>query len=103
MQNLDIAIMEIASNERKVVTPSRYATADDPAALFTFALNEMRNGPVALATLIEIRGGAARTVGSHVVVCGDGRFAGYPATAISHGPVIAWRRRCYNERPLLRI
>lgn len=32
---------------------------------------------VALATLVSIRGGAARPLGSHVAVAADGRFCGY--------------------------
>ncbi|MGP4670266.1 XdhC family protein [Agrobacterium pusense] len=58
-------------------TPVRTSVADDPADLLRFAINAHQAGPVALATLVEIRGGAARALGSHVVVAADGRFCGY--------------------------
>jgi xanthine dehydrogenase accessory factor len=40
-------------------------------------MRELAKGGVALATLVEIRGGAARALGSHVAVAADGRFCGY--------------------------
>ncbi len=58
-------------------TPVRVSSSDDPADLLRFAVDALRGGPVALATLTEIRGGAARALGSHVVVTADGRFCGY--------------------------
>lgn len=58
-------------------TPSRVTVADEPAALLEFALHCHAQGRVAIATLVEIRGGAARSVGSQIVVAADGRYAGY--------------------------
>ncbi|MBB4235826.1 XdhC family protein [Rhizobium esperanzae] len=57
--------------------PFRVSATDDPAALLRFALDAHGRGAAALATLVDIRGGAARTLGSHVVVAADGRFCGY--------------------------
>ncbi len=59
-------------------TPVRALLTDDPAKILGFAVERFHQGfDVALATLVEIRGGAARTLGSHVVVAADGRFCGY--------------------------
>ncbi|OWV87584.1 hypothetical protein ATY78_03520 [Rhizobium sp. R635] len=57
--------------------PFRVSATDDPAELLRFALDAHGRGAAALATLVDIRGGAARTLGSHVVVAADGRFCGY--------------------------
>lgn len=59
-------------------TPVRALFTDDPAEILGFAVERFREGvDVALATLVEIRGGAARALGSHVVIAADGRFCGY--------------------------
>ncbi|XAZ26169.1 XdhC family protein (plasmid) [Sinorhizobium sp. B11] len=58
-------------------TPRRAILSDNPVDILNFALEAYRHGPVALATLVDIRGGAARALGSHVVIAGDGRFCGY--------------------------
>ncbi|WP_113260195.1 XdhC family protein [Agrobacterium cavarae] len=57
--------------------PMRASTTDDPQKLLLFAIEASTVGPVALATLVEIRGGAARSLGSNLVVTADGRFYGY--------------------------
>ncbi|MBO0145211.1 XdhC family protein [Agrobacterium sp. Ap1] len=57
--------------------PVRVSSADNPADILRFAAEAMSHGPAALATLIEIRGGAARALGAHVAVAADGRFCGY--------------------------
>lgn len=57
--------------------PLRVSTTDDPAKLLRFTVEAFGMGLVALATLVEIRGGAARALGSHVVVASDGRYCGY--------------------------
>ncbi|CUX71051.1 MULTISPECIES: XdhC family protein [Agrobacterium] len=57
--------------------PERASSSDDPVDLLQFVVDQFRNGPVALATLSEVRGGAARALGSHVAVAADGRFCGY--------------------------
>ena len=56
----------------------RALSTDDPADILGFAATCLKEGlDVALATLVEIRGGAARALGSHVVVAADGRYCGY--------------------------
>ena len=55
----------------------RSMSSDDVVDILQFAVDAYRDGAVALATLVEIRGGAARALGSHVVVAADGRFCGY--------------------------
>lgn len=58
-------------------SPVRVSTTDDPGMLLRSAVEAFGMGLVALATLVEIRGGAARALGSHVVVAADGRYCGY--------------------------
>lgn len=65
------------SDSTVLPVPVRTSTTDRPEALLHFAIEAFSRGPVALATLVEIHGGAARALGSHVVVDGDGRFCGY--------------------------
>ncbi|MGM4986508.1 XdhC family protein [Rhizobium sp. 11_C7_N12_5] len=50
---------------------------DDPAHILGFAISAFARGPVALATLVEIRGGAARALGAHIAISADRRFCGY--------------------------
>jgi len=58
-------------------TPVRALLTDEPIELLTFAADAFKAGQVAIATLVEIRGGAARALGSQVIILSDGRFAGY--------------------------
>lgn len=58
-------------------TPVRVDTGDQPADILRFALDAFSEGGAALATLVDIRGGAARALGSHVAIAADGRFCGY--------------------------
>ncbi|MGX9993165.1 XdhC family protein (plasmid) [Rhizobium sp. Z1P35] len=57
--------------------PVRASSTDDPAELLRFAIDAHGLGAAALATLVDIRGGAARALGAHMVVAADGRFCGY--------------------------
>lgn len=57
--------------------PKRVHALDDPAEILRFAAEEAEGGGAALATLVEIRGGAARSLGAHLAVAADGRFCGY--------------------------
>ncbi|WP_017957403.1 XdhC family protein [Rhizobium leguminosarum] len=57
--------------------PIRASSTDDPAELLRFAIDAHGRGAAALATLVEIRGGAARALGAHMAVAADGRFCGY--------------------------
>lgn len=59
-------------------TPVRATMSDDPEEILAFASAALQNGcKVALATLVEVRGGAARALGSQLAVAEDGRFCGY--------------------------
>ncbi|PDT16704.1 hypothetical protein CO670_12085 [Rhizobium sp. J15] len=61
-----------------IPAPVRALSTDDPAEILGFAAACLREGGgAALATLVEIRGGAARALGSHVAVAADGRYCGY--------------------------
>ena len=57
--------------------PTRAFLSDDPVEVLGFAAAAFDEGGVEIATLFDIRGGAARAFGSHVVVASDGRFCGY--------------------------
>ncbi|WP_426233274.1 XdhC family protein [Pararhizobium sp. DWP3-4] len=59
-------------------TPVRATTSDEPEEILAFALAALQGGgKIALATLVDIRGGAARALGSQLAVASDGRFCGY--------------------------
>ncbi|WP_371813639.1 XdhC family protein [Ensifer sp. ENS07] len=58
-------------------TPVRALLTDEPIELLKFAAEAFVEGQVAIATLVDIRGGAARALGSQVITSSDGRFAGY--------------------------
>ncbi|NTJ11603.1 XdhC family protein [Rhizobium lusitanum] len=58
-------------------TPTQATAIDNPVEILRFAADLSRTGRVALATLVEIRGGAARALGSHLAIAADGRFCGY--------------------------
>ncbi|MBY5850992.1 XdhC family protein [Rhizobium ruizarguesonis] len=57
--------------------PVRASSTDDPVELLRFAIDAHGLGAAALATLVDIRGGAARALGAHMAVAADGRFCGY--------------------------
>lgn len=57
--------------------PLRVSKSDHPADILSFAIDAFITGPVALATLVEVRGGAARVPGSQMAIASDGRFCGY--------------------------
>jgi len=60
-----------------IQVPVRSALTDDPMEILTFAADAFDEGGAALATLVEIRGGAARALGSHMAISRDGRYCGY--------------------------
>lgn len=60
-----------------LIHPHKAFDSDDPQELLGFALEVSRTHPCALATLVDVKGGAARSLGSHIVVAADGRYAGY--------------------------
>lgn len=57
--------------------PVRASLVDNSADILGFAVEAAHHGGAALATLVEIRGGAARALGAHVAVASDGRYCGY--------------------------
>jgi xanthine dehydrogenase accessory factor len=61
----------------RLPTPFKAAAIDNPIDIIRFAIAAFSDGAVALATLVEIRGGAARQLGAHVAVAEDGRYCGY--------------------------
>jgi xanthine dehydrogenase accessory factor len=63
--------------ELVIPTPVRALDTDAPSEILGFATEALAVGKVALATLVEIRGGAARALGAHIAVAEDGRFCGY--------------------------
>jgi xanthine dehydrogenase accessory factor len=71
-------VVHAISNPVLFPAPVRALATDEPSEILGFAVACFREGiGVALATLVEIRGGAARMLGSNVVVAADGRFCGY--------------------------
>jgi xanthine dehydrogenase accessory factor len=69
------------------VAPQRVSADDDPTVALRFALDEAEKSGVALATLVEIRGGAARALGSHMAISPDGRFCGYVSGGCVEGAI----------------
>ncbi|MCZ7865483.1 MULTISPECIES: XdhC family protein [Agrobacterium] len=69
--------------------PFRVSSTDNPVDILTFAASAMRRGGAALATLVEIRGGAARALGAQVAVAADGGFVGYVSGGCVEGAVAA--------------
>jgi xanthine dehydrogenase accessory factor len=58
-------------------SPVRASSVDNPTDIVGFAVEAAQHGGAAFATLVEIRGGAARALGAHVAVASDGRYCGY--------------------------
>lgn len=67
----DLVTLELSS-------PRRAFATDDPIEILDFAAASFKGrGTVALATLTDIRGGAAKGRGAHMAICDDGRYCGY--------------------------
>ncbi|MBY5827570.1 XdhC family protein [Rhizobium leguminosarum] len=68
-------------NEMVAITPLpapvQARMSDDSSEILRFALECFDRGEVAIATLVDIRGGAARSLGSLVAVAVDGSYCGY--------------------------
>ncbi|EHJ95661.1 XdhC family protein [Agrobacterium tumefaciens] len=60
-----------------IPSPFRVNSSDNPVDILSFAAAAVQRGGAALATLVEIRGGASRALGAHVAVAEDGGFVGY--------------------------
>lgn len=61
----------------EIPLPFRVSSTDNPVDILTFAASAVQRGGAALATLVEIRGGAARALGAQVAIAADGGFVGY--------------------------
>ncbi|MEV4610719.1 XdhC family protein [Neorhizobium sp. LMR1-1-1.1] len=68
---------------------SEFAT-DDPVLILRHARDSLEEGvPVALVTLVEIRGGAARPLGAQMSVRVDGRYCGFVSGGCTEPAVAA--------------
>lgn len=64
--------------ELDIVAPVRALMTDSPSQILEFAAKALDRGVgAALITLVEIRGGSARALGSQMAVGGDGTFCGF--------------------------
>ncbi|MBZ5762218.1 XdhC family protein [Rhizobium sp. VS19-DR104.2] len=60
------------------VVPARAFMTDDAVEVLRFAADALESGhSVALATLVDIRGGSARPLGSHMAIRDDGLYCGF--------------------------
>lgn len=70
--------------------PRRAMLTDDPRRLFAFAHNAASAGHrIALVTLTEVFGTAARTLGAQMVVLDDGRYCGFVSGGCTESAVAA--------------
>jgi xanthine dehydrogenase accessory factor len=56
----------------EILVPFRVSSTDSPVDILTFAASAVQRGGAALATLVEISGGAARALGAQVAIVADG-------------------------------
>lgn len=64
--------------DEELPVPQPALLTDDAAEILAFAREGLRSGlRCALVTLVEIRGGAARSLGAHMAVREDGLFCGF--------------------------
>lgn len=76
--------------EDEVVLPTVAFATDDPGEILRYAYDSFCAGiPVALVTLIEIRGGAARAIGAQMAVRRDGRYCGFVSGGCTEAAVAA--------------
>lgn len=81
-----------------LAAPVRALPGDDPFEILSFAAEARREGTqVVLATLVGIRGGAARSTGSHMAVAADGRFCGYVSGGCVEAAVASMALRAIAE------
>lgn len=72
---------------RTAPLPYRFENTDDPETILRFAAEN--DAGSALVTLVEIRGGAARALGSQMAVRSDGGFVGYTSGGCVEAAVAA--------------
>jgi xanthine dehydrogenase accessory factor len=71
-------------------TPSRASLTDDPVEILQYAHDSLAVGVrTALVTLTEIRGGAARSLGSQMAVREDGLYCGFVSGGCTESAVAA--------------
>lgn len=76
--------------ENDVVVPTVALVTDEPARILRYARDSFLAGvPVALVTLVEVRGGAARAVGAQMAVRGDGRYCGFVSGGCTEAAIAA--------------
>lgn len=72
------------------VVPVLAFETDEPSEVLQFAQRCFNsNVPVALVTLVEIKGGAARSLGAHMAVAADGRYCGFVSGGCTESAVAA--------------
>ncbi|EJB02354.1 xanthine and CO dehydrogenases maturation factor, XdhC/CoxF family [Rhizobium leguminosarum bv. trifolii WSM597] len=77
-------------DEDELVLPRVALAADEPSEILRYAYDSFRAGiPVALVTLVDIRGGAARAIGAQMAVRGDGRYCGFVSGGCTEAAVAA--------------
>ncbi len=77
-------------SENDVVLPTVELVTDEPGRILRYAHESFLAGvPVALVTLVEVRGGAARAVGAQMAVRGDGRYCGFVSGGCTETAVAA--------------
>lgn len=67
----------LTDNYTSLAIPHCSKLTDDPVEILRFAIEGFSFGRVAIATLVEIRGGAARALGAQIAIWEDGSYCGY--------------------------
>lgn len=70
--------------------PEKAFSTDSAFDVLEFAVEKIRDGyKVALCTLVEIRGGSSRPLGSHMAIASDGRYCGYVSGGCTEAAIAA--------------
>ena len=81
-------VTETYSKETPV--PEKAFSTDSASDVLDFAVRSLMAGcQVALCTLVEIRGGSSRPLGSHMAVADDGRYCGYVSGGCTEAAIAA--------------
>ncbi|MEH0295524.1 XdhC family protein [Agrobacterium sp. CCNWLW71] len=76
--------------EDEVVLPTVGLATDEPGEILRYAYDSFLAGiPVALVTLVEVRGGAARAIGAQMAVRRDGCYCGFVSGGCTEAAVAA--------------
>ncbi|MBK5571201.1 XdhC family protein [Ensifer sp. SSB1] len=79
-----------AASQTPAPEPRAAFISDDAIDILAFAVQSLEKGrAVALATLVEIRGGAARPLGAQMVVRDDGLYCGFVSGGCTEAAVAA--------------